>query len=125
MRILADTHALIWGLEFPEMLSSSARAAMDASEVTASVASLWELCIKSGKRSALLTDPVEWWGRYVTKPGLATLPIRLGDVIALGSLPDIHKDPFDRMLVAQCVCEGIPLVTKDAHLALYGIQTIW
>jgi PIN domain nuclease of toxin-antitoxin system len=54
-----------------------------------------------------------------------TLPIRIADVIALCSLAEIHKDPFDRILAAQSLSEGLPLVTKDEHLALYGIATIW
>jgi PIN domain nuclease of toxin-antitoxin system len=62
---------------------------------------------------------------YVTAFQTPTLPIRTADVISLGPLPDIHKDPFDRILVAQCISEGIPLVTKDERLRLYGIQTIW
>jgi PIN domain nuclease of toxin-antitoxin system len=125
VRILADTHTLVWALETPELLSKAARSAMDDSEVTASVASLWELSLKCRKKDALVTDPLSWWRKYVTATGVPTLPIRISDVIALSSLPDIHKDPFDRIIVAQTVSEGIPLITKDAHLAMYGITTIW
>ena len=53
------------------------------------------------------------------------MSLRTADVIALCSLPEIHKDPFDRILVAQSLSEGIPLITKDAQLSLYGIRTIW
>jgi PIN domain nuclease of toxin-antitoxin system len=125
VKILTDTHVLVWALEGSDLLSKDARAAMEKADVTASVANLWELCIKSGKKGALVTDPLVWWQKYVVRTGIQTLSIRLSDVIALGSLQDIHKDPFDRILVAQCVSEGIPLITKDALLSHYGISVIW
>lgn len=130
MRVLADTHALVWAVSSPELLSGAALAAFENEEIVASVASLWELCLncrkkKSGKKKALLADPVRWWRKYVIDQGVFTLPIRTADVIALSSLAEIHKDPFDRILVAQSLSESIPLVTRDEHLALYGIPTIW
>lgn len=125
MRVLADTHALVWAVSSPELLGSAALAAFQNEEIVASVASLWELSLKSGKKNALLADPVRWWRKYVTDKAVFTLPIRIADVIALNQLSEIHKDPFDRILVAQAVSEGIPLITRDEHLALYGIPTIW
>lgn len=125
MRVLADTHALVWAVGNPELLGSAALAAFENEEIVASVASLWELSLKSGKKNALLADPVPWWRKYVTDKGVFTLSIRTADVIALSSLAAIHKDPFDRILVAQSLSEGIPLITTDEHLALYGIPTIW
>ncbi len=125
MRVLADTHALVWAVSSPELLSGAALAAFQNEEIVASVASLWELSLKSGKKNALLADPIRWWRKYVIDQGVFTLPIRTADVIALSSLAEIHKDPFDRILVAQSLSEGIPLVTRDEHLALYGIPTVW
>jgi PIN domain nuclease of toxin-antitoxin system len=125
VRVLADTHALVWAVSNPELLGSAALAAFENEEIVASVASLWELSLKSGKKNALLADPVRWWRKYVTDKSVFTLPIRTGDVIVLSSLAEIHKDPFDRILVAQSLSEAIPLVTRDEHLALYGIPTIW
>jgi PIN domain nuclease of toxin-antitoxin system len=125
VRVLADTHALVWAVSNPELLGSAALAAFENEEIVASVASLWELSLKSGKKNGLLADPVRWWRKYVTDKSVFTLPIRTADVIVLNSLAEIHKDPFDRILVAQSLSEGIPLVTRDEHLALYGIPTIW
>jgi PIN domain nuclease of toxin-antitoxin system len=125
VRVLADTHALVWAVSSPELLSGAALAAFQNEEIVASVASLWELSLKSGKKNALLADPIRWWRKYVIDQGVFTLPIRTADVIALSSLAEIHKDPFDRILVAQSLSEGIPLVTRDEHLALYGIPTVW
>jgi PIN domain nuclease of toxin-antitoxin system len=120
-----DTHALVWAVSNPELLSTAARAAFENEEIVASVASLWELSLKSGKKNALVADPVPWWRKYVMDKGVFTLPIRIADVIALCSLAEIHKDPFDRILIAQSLSEGLPLVTKDENLALYGVLTIW
>lgn len=125
MRVLADTHALVWAVGSPELLSRAALAAFENEEIVASVASLWELSLKSGKKNALLADPVSWWRKYVTDKGVFTLSIRMADVIAVSALAPIHKDPFDRILVAQCLSEGVPLITRDERLALYGIPTIW
>jgi PIN domain nuclease of toxin-antitoxin system len=125
VRVLADTHALIWAVNSPELPGSAALAAFENEETVASVASLWELSLKSGKKNAMVADPVPWWRKYVTDKGVFTLPIRTADVIALCSLAAIHKDPFDRILVAQSLSEGIPVVTRDGNLALYGIPTIW
>jgi PIN domain nuclease of toxin-antitoxin system len=94
-------------------------------DVVASVASLWELCIKAGKRNALVNSPVSWWARHITQSGIDTLPIKESHVIALASIAAIHKDPFDRIMVAQAMVEKLPLITRDGHLSQYGIQTIW
>ena len=125
MRVLTDTHSLVWALSDPGALSAEARRVLAESDVIASVANLWELCLKALKKDALLADPLPWWNRYIFKSGVPALPIRATHVMALGALADIHKDPFDRILVAQSIVEKLPLVTKDAHLARYGIQIIW
>lgn len=97
---------------------------MAESEVAVSVASLWELVLKSGKKDALLQDPLPWWEKYVVQAGIPTLAIRTSHVMALGHLPELHRDPFDRILVAQATVERLPLVTKDERLRQYGIATI-
>jgi PIN domain nuclease of toxin-antitoxin system len=125
VKVLTDTHSLVWALSDPDTLSRKARQVLSDAEVIASVANLWELCFKAPKRDALMTNPLPWWNRYVVDSGIPALPIRANHVMALGSLPDIHKDPFDRILVAQSMIEKMPLVTRDAHLAKYGIQIIW
>jgi PIN domain nuclease of toxin-antitoxin system len=123
--VLVDTHALVWALSDPVLLSATARQILAESDVAVSVASLWELLLKSGKRDALLQDPLPWWERYVVQSQIRTLPIRISHVMALGRLPELHKDPFDRILVAQATVERLPLVTKDRQLQQYGVPTIW
>jgi PIN domain nuclease of toxin-antitoxin system len=95
------------------------------SEVAVGVASLWELVLKSGKKDALLQDPLPWWEEYVVQARIPTLAIRTSHVMTLGRLPELHKDPFDRILVAQAIVERMPLVTKDSRIQQYGIATIW
>lgn len=125
MRVLTDTHSLVWALTNPDLLGKTARKVLIEANVSASVANLWELCLKANRKQALLPDPLLWWERYVVTNGIEAIPIRAAHVIALASLAEIHKDPFDRILVAQSVVERLPLVTKDSHLAKYGIEVIW
>ena len=125
MNVLVDTHSLVWALSAPHLLSGKARRILAGSEVTVSVASLWELLLKAPKKQALLTDPLAWWEKYVNASALCVLPIRLAHVAALGRLPSLHKDPFDRILVAQAKVEGLTLISKDVRLAEYKISVIW
>lgn len=125
MKVLTDTHTLVWALSDPGWLSKKARKVLTEAEVMVSVVNLWELILKMQKQDALLADPLKWWQKYVVTTGIPTLSIRTAHVMALGSLPGLHKDPFDRILVAQSITEDMPLVTKDRHLARYGISVVW
>jgi PIN domain nuclease of toxin-antitoxin system len=106
-------------------LSVPVRQVLAESEVAVSVASLWELVLKSGQKDALLQDPLPWWEKYVVQAGIPTLAIRTSHVMTLGHLPELHKDPFDRILIAQAIVERMPLVTKDGRIQQYGAATIW
>ncbi len=72
-----------------------------------------------------MADPLPWWERYVIGARIPALAIRTKDIRKLVVLPDLHKDPFNRILVAQAVAEGLTLATKDATLARYGVPVIW
>ena len=125
MKVLTDTHTLVWGLSDTAKLSSEARDVLSESEVFASVANLWELLLKKGKKDALLADPLPWWDKYVVRTGIPTLGIRQSHVMAIGQLPNIHKDPFDRILIAQAMVEKAVLISKDSGLAAYGVSVVW
>ena len=117
-RILLDTHLLLWAFAAPERLSIRARKRIDVSEVFVSAASIWEVSIKAslGKIQAdasLLLAEIE-------PAGFTLLPISGEHAVAVGLLPSIHRDPFDRMLVAQARTEPLILLTNDAALAAYG-----
>lgn len=85
----------------------------------------WELLLKKNKKDARSQDPLAWWERYIIQMDIPTLAIRTAHVVALGHLPDWHKDPFDRILVAQAIVEGMPLISKDNQLQQYGVAIVW
>ena len=118
MRVLLDTHLLLWALSSPEKLSKRTRQRIDASEVFASAASIWEISIKSalGKLEA---DPNEILAG-VEPAGFNHLPIVGEHAAKVKELPPIHKDPFDRLLVAQARFEPMILLTDDDVLGGYG-----
>ena len=125
MKVLTDTHTLIWALSNPEALGTGAREALATVPFTASVANLWELVLKAHKPGALVADPLPWWEKYVVQSRIPALAIRTAHVRVLGNLADIHKDPFDRILVAQAIAEGMTLVSKDVLLTRYGLPVVW
>jgi PIN domain nuclease of toxin-antitoxin system len=125
VKVLTDTHSLVWALSDPGSLSAKARNILTEEEVVTSAANLWELLLKMSKSDALLANPAPWWEKYVVETGIPILPIRSSHVLALGRLPGVHKDPFDRILVAQAVVENLPIISKDTVLAQYGIAVIW
>jgi len=125
VKVLTDTHTLVWALTEPEKLGRAARRALDTSPFTASVANLGELVWKKRKPGALLSDPIPWWDRYVARSEIPTLALRVAHIEALAALPDYHQDPFDRILLAQAAAENLTLVSCDKQLAQYGVRVIW
>ncbi len=123
MRLLLDTHALIWALAEPERLAEPARQAIEdpANEVFVSAASLWEIAIKCGDGKLQVPDDLE---RALFAAGFQALDIRFPHVRRLRSLPMHHRDPFDRILVAQAQQEDLHLVTRDGRLPQYGIPVV-
>jgi PIN domain nuclease of toxin-antitoxin system len=122
---LLNTHTLVWGVTAPERLPARVQEILRTEEVTASVVSYWELMIKKGRPNALVLEPMSWWERYVTRSSVEVLPIRVAHVDRLDTLAGIHRDPFDRMLVAQALAEECTLVTADSTLFRYGVPAIW
>jgi PIN domain nuclease of toxin-antitoxin system len=122
---LLDTHTLVWGVTIPERLPARVQEILAAGEIKASVVSYWELVLKKGRQTAVVLQPLAWWERYVTRQSVEVVPIRVDHVDRLDGLPEWHRDPFDRMLVAQSLAEGLTLVTKDANLARYGVPLVW
>lgn len=121
MKLLLDTHLLLWAAEDSERLSSKARTLMadDGNALIFSAASLWEIAIKSSLgRPDFLVD-ARLLRRGLIDNGYEELPIRSEHAVAITTLPPIHKDPFDRLLIAQASVEGITLLTDDAALAGY------
>ena len=121
MKLLLDTHLLLWAAGQPKRLSAAAVKviAAPANELLFSAASIWEVAIKRGLgRSDFQVDP-RLLRRGLLDNGYSELPILSDHVVALDSLPPIHKDPFDRLLVAQATVEGITLLTADSLVSQY------
>ena len=122
---LLDTHTLIWGITAPEDLPQQVRDILSAGDVIASVVSYWELILKKGRPTALVLDPKDWWTRYIARSAVEVLPVRVTHVDQLDALAEWHRDPFDRMLIAQALVEGHTLVSRDGAFAQYGVKVVW
>jgi PIN domain nuclease of toxin-antitoxin system len=122
---LLDTSTLLWALGEPERLSARAGRLVKAGENVVSVASYWEVVIKTQKGLLSISDLATWWRRATELTAARVLNIRASHITALAALPMLHKDPFDRILVAQAKAEGLALVTNDASIGAYPIRTVW
>lgn len=126
MKLLVDSHLLLWAAGSPERLPAKARSLFEDPDhaLLFSAASLWEIAIKRGfGRSDLQVDP-RLLRRGLLDNGYGELPVTSEHAVMLDALPPIHKDPFDRMLVAQAHVEGITLVTADDIIGKYP-GAIW
>lgn len=126
--LLLDTHALLWWLFDDDHLSPAAREAIAAPEhrIWVSAASAWEIATKArlGKLSEA-GDVPQRLPHYLRRARFLELPISIEQSLRAGTLPGPHRDPFDRMLMAQALITGYPLVTLDPIFNEYGIRTIW
>ncbi len=123
MRLLLDTHALLWWLSSDPSLSPAAREAIarpDA-DVAVSAASAWEISIKTALGKLTAPGDLE---AQLARHRFTPLPITVAHALLAGSLPGHHDDPFDRMLVAQARTERMTLVTRDPRIGLYGVPTV-
>ncbi len=127
MRLLADTHVVLWALSDPAELHAGAADALrdPRNDVLVSVASLWEIALKAALGKLRLPSPAaEWLPGALARTSFDALDIRAAHALAAGALPPHHRDPFDRVLVAQALLEGLILVTRDARFASYGVRTL-
>lgn len=122
MKLLLDTHLLLWAAGEPERLSAEARTLIGATdnELFFSAVSLWEIAIKRGLGRNDFQVDARLLRRGLLDNGYSELPMVSEHAVAIDSLPPIHKDPFDRMLIAQAMIEGITLLTADAMVAKYS-----
>jgi PIN domain nuclease of toxin-antitoxin system len=121
VRILLDTHVLVWAATTPEQLGAAEELLIDADQRMVSAVSIWELAIKQRLGKLSVGSDVRTWSRRVTRElVLDHLPVSADHAAAVEDLPDVHRDPFDRLLVAQAVVEGLVLLTADTRLAGYG-----
>ncbi len=126
MKLLLDTQVLLWAAGRPDRLPAAAQQMLNniEHELCYSVASLWEIIIKHGLGRPNFQADARLLRRGLLDQGYTELPISAAHVLAVGSLPPLHRDPFDRLLVAQAMVEGIALVTSDARLVQYPAPII-
>jgi PIN domain nuclease of toxin-antitoxin system len=128
MRVLLDTHAFLWSVTDDERLSGVVReiVADPANEVLFSAASALEISLKAARGRLDLPEQLE---AYITTRiaafGFTPLAISVGHAIRAGALPPIHGDPWDRLLLAQAQLESVAILTKDAMIRRYDVETIW
>ena len=129
MRLLLDTQAFLWFAAGDSRLSHPARESLldESNEVYLSVVVPWELVIKHarGRMPELTEGPEAYVLSRVVLSGMRMLPIDLPHTLKVSHLPPIHRDPFDRMLVAQAQVERLSIVTSDANISRYDVETIW
>jgi PIN domain nuclease of toxin-antitoxin system len=122
VKLLLDTHLLLWAANEPKRIPRTARALLDdpSNELLFSAASIWEITIKSNLGRPDFRVNARLLRRGLLDNGYTELPITSEHAVNLDRLPQAHKDPFDRMLVAQAMAEGITLLTSDNELAVYS-----
>jgi PIN domain nuclease of toxin-antitoxin system len=127
MKLLLDTHALLWAATAPENLSDEAHRLLEdgTHEVVVSVVTGWEIAIKQSLGKLELAQPAEiWLPRVIRETGLDMLPVELAAALRVRALPWHHRDPFDRLLIAQALESGHTIVTRDAVFDEYGVAVV-
>jgi PIN domain nuclease of toxin-antitoxin system len=128
MRLLLDTHALLWWLADDPSLPDSARKLISraSNTVIISAASAWEIAtkVRLGKLPGA-SDLTSDFNGYLLRERFESMPISTEHAVRAGLLPGPHKDPFDRMLIAQAQSEGIPIVSNDAAFDIYKVRRVW
>jgi PIN domain nuclease of toxin-antitoxin system len=127
LKLLLDTHVLLWAAIDPTRIAPDCRAAIEdgANEVWVSVVSAWEIAIKQSLGKLELARPAEHWvPEVLQKTGFDSLSVDLAAALRVRALPWHHRDPFDRLIVAQALEAGFVLATRAGHLNAYGVTIL-
>jgi PIN domain nuclease of toxin-antitoxin system len=127
VKLLVDTHALLWSATEPKRLGADARGALEDGrhEVYVSIVTAWEIAIKQSLGKLDLTKPAErWLPDVLRRTGFEVAALRLAAALRVRGLPWHHRDPFDRLLAAQALEDGFTIVTHDEAFAAYGVPLL-
>ena len=125
MRYLLDTHAILWCAQGDDSLPDSVRTIMRDEECSYSIASLWEIAIKQSLHKLDTVCALLDLERLCQMAGFRRMAMYVVPLERIKTLPDIHRDPFDRLLVAQALEDGLVIVTRDRIIPRYPVQTVW
>lgn len=128
MRLILDAHTLIWAMDDPGKLSGAATTALQdpANDLLLSAATIWEMAIKIGQGKLALSLPYRrWMEKAIADLELTILPVTVEYAERQASLPTHHKDPFDRLIIAQALIEKVQVVCADTAFDAYGITRVW
>lgn len=127
MKLLLDTHTIIWFLNGDKNISQKVKFYIESIENTkyVSIASLWEIAIKYNLGKFQFTDGIDTFFDLVLNNGFKILPININHLIELSTLEKYHKDPFDRILIAQAISENMAICTIDDKIKTYRVDVIW
>lgn len=128
MRLLLDTHAFLWWITDDPRLSEKGREIMGdgKNQLFLSAASGWEIAIKAKLGKLKVSDNLEHFiPEQVALNAIENLPIVLSHVLHVYTLPDYHRDPFDRLLISQAQLEGLPILTVDSQISQYPVEVLW
>lgn len=129
MRLLLDTQAFLWAITAPEKLSPRARRSIQnaGNEIYVSAATAWEIAIKArlGRLDIEIDDLASAIPEQIERHAFQPLPVHIRHALTVATLPDVHRDPFDRLLVAQAVADDLHLVTADRILRGYDVKIVW
>lgn len=126
MTLLLDTHVFLWAIAEPHRLSKKVKVLLESDAVRMlSTAALWEIALKVQAGKLDIGNPVTFLRKHIDMLKVVTAPIREDHVLRTFSLPPHHKDPFDRLIVAQALVEDWPIVTDDAMIGRYAVNILW
>jgi PIN domain nuclease of toxin-antitoxin system len=127
MKLLLDTHAFLWFVNDDTRLSSSAAALLESeNDVLVSLVSLWEIAIKYSLGKLALPAPYEEFvAQQILANEIDVLPIQIAHLTGVSQLPFHHNDPFDRLLIAQSIVEGVPIISVDSIFDRYSVRRLW
>jgi len=126
-KYLLDTHAILWIAENSSMLSAKAKNAVlnASSEKYVSIVSAWEVALKLGAKKLHLDGGLTEFYRMIDDNGFITLPVEREYLNGLSTLPDYHKDPFDRLIISTALAENLTIITVDENIHRYNVPCIW